>query len=702
MTEPFDDFDEDTPTTDAEDDGDPIDDPDPPDPPDDPDTGLVVEIASNAAASAWTDLTSRVDLYGAHGVHESLHAGGVAHRAEVGTGSGFDFEDEAAAYAMPVKRVVRIRDTASSPNVILLRGRVAEYNTGRGFVPVADERSFGVSLVDANAELRGIPIRKWTRPAETDIARMTALWTTFLKGSPRASTRLKPTYLRNANAVTMPAKVYENTDPAGVAADCAEAAKKEVFVTEDHEIFYDLPISTAYAADLAITDVAPDGIDTFAPQWTDGDPALAGGDEFLSGVVATWSGGRVARVRSSVESAHDYWREAVGVDAKSTADATKRATAILDEHAREEMVYRCSIDLRSADVGRVKKGQLISFRAAAAAVLTPTTLRIGRLVWEPLAPQLYRAHLELSVPLKLGSRLPGGPSAPDEAITTDGAAVALTRYQLFKEDGAGPFGPAAGVWNTVAPDFDFGALGSGDESEIDRGVYANLSWPYTDCGVSSGADVGRATSEAWYRFTVDLSSGVVIGVQVDVDAMLVATGKAIGADTIVVGIHTGASSSGAELTDKGQFTEVGRIGSDGGSMFIPRSLLIDVADGCCWLVLAPGWEVPPDAMICVADDNFLGGHAEAGTNSTTVVSMTTVEIGGAGLSPWVPGVGDVDGTNATFELTGWDGTGVPEARVGVVILGAGEYSYDAGALTVTLNTPPPAAMAGQVAFRYRL
>lgn len=373
---------------------------------------MAVKVELNGgpdAPTSWTDITNFVAVF------KGMRVGGNAHLGGIGTGSGFDLDDDAGEIILPVKRVVRVRETHTSPDTILLRGRIADKGVSRGGGGhIDDARSYDVELDDGNAELRGIPIRRWPRPEESDYRRVVALWRRYLKGSPRATTRLHIKYrsgpyeglgsVRNANRVTLPKQVYTDTDPYGVLKDVAEAAGKEFFVTVDDEIFYDLPTSTRYHSSILITDEDPNDTDEFPPDAEA--KADQDGSEFLSGVVVTYGHNkRVARVRSTIESQHDFWREVIAEDATGAADARKRAQALMSRQAHEDRTYTVVLELTEDEIDLIKYGQTISYEASGTGVKTATTLRIGRLLWEPTAPRRYRAHLELGFPKKMVPRI---------------------------------------------------------------------------------------------------------------------------------------------------------------------------------------------------------------------------------------------------------------------------------------------------------
>jgi hypothetical protein len=366
----------------------------------------TIEIASNAAASSWTDITAVIPW-------PATMWGGQAHQCEVGTSSGFDLDDDAGGVVLPAKRVVRCIEDATSPDTVLFRGRVSDKGLARGTLPTDDAKQFDASLDDNNSSVYGIPVDAWVRPAETGRARVVALAAAFLNGSPRASTVIDySTYVPNSHTVTMPAKTYDATDVAGVLKDCATTEGKQVFVTVDDELFYDIDTSTAYAATLSITDSSPDLSTEFPPIDSRGSEQ---GNEFFTGATLRYgTSSSVSDVRAGAESDHDYWRTVFyDSDAKASTAAQRLAT-MLDNQSIEELRYTCSLRLEETQVDLIKYGHTVSFRSAAAGVLTPVTLRVATLYWEPVGDGVYLAHLELGVPEKLAPRVRRG-SPPDPA-----------------------------------------------------------------------------------------------------------------------------------------------------------------------------------------------------------------------------------------------------------------------------------------------
>jgi hypothetical protein len=363
--------------------------------------GWKLEVAANRQATSWTDRTEIID-------RTTLAIGGVAHRAEIDAGSGFDLADDAGTITLPARRVVRVIEDATTPDTTMFRGRIIGKELARGTRFTGDAKQFDTSLVDYNADFGGLPISRWRRPAETDHARMRALLEEFLQGTKRASTNLLDTYLQTTSPVNLPAYTYDAPagGPAGVVAHIlSEAEFKECFITEDGELFYGPRSSTVYAASLAITDVSPDGITTFPPIEPQG---TEDGTEWLAGVKVVYRDRRfVYVIDNTVLDAHDVWYATI-VDETipNLAAAQRRGNSLLRDVKNENTSYRCSILLKNTQVDLIKRGQTVSFRSAAAGVLSPLVMRVGRLVWHWAGPEHWIANLELDFPRKLAGTIP--------------------------------------------------------------------------------------------------------------------------------------------------------------------------------------------------------------------------------------------------------------------------------------------------------
>jgi hypothetical protein len=363
----------------------------------------TLELAANAAASSWTDIGGIVE-------RSSIRMGGQAANGAAGTGFGFNLDDDAASRTIPARRVVRL----TIGSTVVGRGRVASKAVHRGTRFDGDARRFDVELGDANMHLQGIPIDGWKRPAETDVVRMQALAATYLAGSPRASTNLATTYLSTGDPVTLPAHRYDATNPLGVIDEITRATGKFAFITADDEIFYDAPTSTAYAASLSVTDVSPNMTSSFPPDPSDGSPGSQDGSEFLSGATGRYgSAGSVTDIRSSAETAHDYWREVINLEATASAGATRELTGIMDQRSQEEERFTFGIHLTEAQITLIKYGMTFSFRVADAAVTSARVVRASQITYEELGEGAWLLHVLAGFPEKLAPRL--GRGKPNDA-----------------------------------------------------------------------------------------------------------------------------------------------------------------------------------------------------------------------------------------------------------------------------------------------
>jgi hypothetical protein len=602
-----------------------------------------IEIGADADLGSWTSIGSLVR-------RDSIRVGGRAFNGESAS-CGFDVDDDSAAKSWPPHRVVRVIEDATSPDTTLGWCRVETDSSGRLGRFDGDARRFDVNLSDRNADVRGIVVTSWSRPAETDVARFRALVADWFDGSYRASTDLTDTYVRNANTVTLPAKKYDAVQAGDIAQEIADAAGKIWFITVDGEAFLDIETSTAYAAAISITDAGTDNQTTiFAPGF-DGDAADRDKTEVLSGGVAPYgsSGHKVSERRSTKEAAGDRWEEVLSVDASTSADATSQLGKLLDSRQLEDLTVRCFLDLRADQVDVIKYGQTLSFRGAAAATTTPTTLRIAELTWEEIGKDLYRAHLELARPTKLGGRNKKGKGTPppvfdDTPDTTTRTGVYLTI------DGA----PHSAVHVTADSPADgtktFHFVVSLTDAFGGTPVQQNDP-PYTESG----------------SFTVDSAAGDGSGLQIR-------SGAAILIGPVDLPTNT-------PIYVWGQYTS-----SFGGTGY---------TDGGTDVVFTPafgGWVPPSDITIVVTP----AGSAAGGPGSQMrlcTFELTTVSTPPASgqLVPWEAPQETPDGTTSTFTVSSAVNGYVPGSlRVVVdgqpIVIGLTETDPTAG--TFTLDFAP--------------
>ena len=198
-----------------------------------------------------------------HVIWEEVEAGGRAYRGE-STLASFPMRDErgetGSGAGLPSNLTATSLSAGSRIEWLvngfrLFRGRIGPKDYSRGRQKADRARELVLSANDTNYDLRNIIIDGWSRPQETDVARVQALITTYLSGSPRASTVITNDYVvTGSNTVTLGPKVYDATGPAEVLSEIATIADKLHFVTIDDELFYDGYDSSIYQAGIRISD----------------------------------------------------------------------------------------------------------------------------------------------------------------------------------------------------------------------------------------------------------------------------------------------------------------------------------------------------------------------------------------------------------------------------------------------------------------
>jgi hypothetical protein len=636
---------------------------------------------------------------------ESIELGGQA-TIEATTGEiTVDDDSGTTVTAFVARKIVTWVEDATSPDTTLARGRVEPIDYARGTLFSDDSHQKKVMVSDQNSHLRGIIVDGWVRPAESDYARVLALRNAFLHGSSstspfaRNSTDLATTYIVNANTVTMPANTYNDTDPASVLDDCIRASNKVAFVTVDNELFYAVDTYTGYAANLAIRDDTADtedGIGTiWAPDWT-GRPGSENGQELLSGAKLKYGNGKsVIEHRSGIASLYDKWEETVYDDgAKGATDAATRLSKILDARQQMEKNYACSIEMDETQVDKIKVGQTLTFRAAAANVRSPVTVRVARLTWEVLTagpPRIYRANLELSKPKKLGAYGAYGDRGATEIIArenagntpaetdplTGGSCATPTKRELSRQVNS------SGVYSE--------SYGNPAVKYVESAVYDNSPYTGVGCPIGGGGWSGWSDRAIWWEFTAPADDPTYFGLRVTVDmTAMVSAGGFAGGFTLRLAHGAGAANRWGAGSAFGALPP-----TLAATIFdIPRSLIDWGAVNS--LIIEPDWQCCRDCFFCngVANFSFPVNDGRGQSNNYHDIDISTLcpvrfLSGTTGSSGWVSGYGAVDGVNRTFKLIGWDGTGVVEASINGLIQPNSEVTLDVPNLQVVLDTPPP-------------
>jgi hypothetical protein len=145
-------------------------------------------------------------------------------------------------------------DGPDGAEVRMAAGRIGTKDYTRGVQKADRAREVVMQCGDRNEELQDIIVDAWDRPEETDVVRVNALITAYLSGTPRATTNISNTYVSSDGPVTLPARLYDGTNPRSILQEIAQFANKEFFVTIDDELWYDVATSDSYLAGLRISD----------------------------------------------------------------------------------------------------------------------------------------------------------------------------------------------------------------------------------------------------------------------------------------------------------------------------------------------------------------------------------------------------------------------------------------------------------------
>jgi hypothetical protein len=571
---------------------------------------------------------------------------------------------------------------------------------------------------DNNLLLSHRRIEYWDRGTETDVNRVLAAMAEFC---PDVGT---DTYVSDAITIGMPAKTYQDTFLDEVFADAMDQTAKTWFTDRERQLhFHGLNEDVGFNASISITDESPDRITSFPP----GEPRRNGDPYNLSNdlkVVGTDGTSVIVQDAPSIDQHNSdglVFQDTVNYpDSSDTGTLEAYGVAVLATRAQDRVTYQVTL-YYLPDPTVLEAGMRILTTSAVLGV-SAEWLRISQLAWETPAPNVWIAHLELAQPVRSPWELrhrrkpkkpPPPPEPPGDATVTEDSALTLDVWQLkrnnivFTETRA-----FVGTLDATDHTFTYSHAGGAATVTVGSAIEGEILWPWADCGGLMPAWTGETRLEIWGE--IDLSGGLPddwLGIRVDgqgagwVADYATLSGATPIADQMIYAIGWGLP----DPTAPDEFTTVATVNLfEDWSVFIPRNLLVGGVDNA--LVIAPTWlargwfcqqdlDDPGPGENRPAVDGS-GDSARAHTAANQLATLTPVVLSGSGKSPWVPGDGAIDGSNATFALISWDGSGTPEARVDGIVVGAADYTFDAGALTVTLREPP--ATGAQVAFRYNV
>lgn len=590
----------------------------------------------------------------------------------------------------------------------LFRGFFADRNVGRGDSErTGASRVWDATVVDANGVLQFEVIRGSTakRPRETDTERLAWILGSGYKG---------PVSSSDANVlgydVDLDKADYTGMTMADVLADCGGASGANYFAVwdDDHDeyrLHYYRPTRAFNTSALAISNVPgeADGDATFAPSF-DGrlarDPSRV-----YSGVLLRYGerDSYVFRDSATVLAAIGHRRETTLQDAsvRTAAQAEAKADRYLSEGETELDTITLTLHkVPPSRVNLVRAGQRIACTFShLPGYSSAQWMRVTRrTVTQDGEDQLhYAVTLELSDPKQVGARV-RRPALPVEPDVEDGDSVSLARYCLAFAVGRLSLASAMHYESYADETHWYGPDGSIPDSVMQDSHSYNIPWTAGVCALGGGGYGGLSIREQWFKFDPGDLSGVV-GLRLSV------TLHDTEGDTtdLVVGVSSSAPSGYVQR----EFDEVTRIPAKDGTwdVFLPSSVLVPSADQ--YVCFAAAWDCQAaiGTWICTNDEPGISDVVGNGLYQSGQVRIdpkptaTLVTVSGTGMTSWVGGEGQADGSNRTFALVGWNGKGTPQARVGAVVQAyPADYAYDDDAGTVTFRVAPASGSA--VAFRY--
>lgn len=636
-------------------------------------------------------------------------------------GSGFSLTDAAESGVLAMSRV-RVDDPSGNLNIVghhafrAIETACSWQNLFRGYfadriVKRADSmltgaaRLWDCTVYDLNAALQFEVIRGSAaqRPAETDTARLAWLLGSGFTG-PISS---DDSAVFGADE-DLDKQDYRGMTMADVLSDCAQATGANYFVAWDDALgspvlhYYD-PARAFNSSSLSISNVLSDvdGTTVFAP---DRDAELTRDPSLVYSGVLYRYGDRdsafVYETNGTVLAAIGHKRETAQEDPSlsSAAKATRKADKWLTESETE--LDTISVTLHKvppAQVNLIRAGQRIQVRFThLPGYESFTWVRIQRrtVAQDGETQEYYALTLQLSNPKQGGSRVRHKPGRhPDAGPLVTGSSVSLTQRECRNLFDGFKLDPVATIDYHNPVTKSIGSL-----------IYDNIAYTTCGCPLGAGGWSGRATYEAWYEYTTGALADNVVGVRFVVPASNPSFNFGAYQQPYLYGwLDT-------QPTDVGQSIPLGYVDwiANGAVVDVPRSAINE--GGTSYFCISPGW-TSADAFYC-AQDLVDGTHGPAGATTSggegdsgkvrapTVTAAYLVLDGTSGLAMWVPGDGAIDGSNALFTLTGWDGTGIPLVKVNGLLLDGTDYDVDDVATTVTLRVAPQEG--DNVTFRYQL
>jgi hypothetical protein len=604
--------------------------------------------------------------------------------------SGLDLDDPAAAIFFNGHRPVLIAEGSNR----LFTGYTWDRNFTRGPFRVNADGQKNVELVDLNTlfDDRILDTSSFFRPAETDVARVLALVASGELGT--VDTSLVP----HTNTVALDAGDYRGKHPRDLMNDVVDASGKN-YTLFDHgngrQLYYDLPTNANYATSLRLSTVLADvdNVTTFAPEFPTLGRVLSP-DRVYAKVRVDYDGGTVSVTNPTTATTFRSRETAIyegGVTTK--AAATVKANQFLAEAATEEDTIECVVGLPAALITAIRPAQRILVKFPHLGIADFTAYRVLLSVVAPRGKGERKSDIEYDQRLTLSipkvARWTSKPKAPGSPPS--GAAIECA--------GGGTTSQYRGVYYRDGPEGNagYGTTGLGTGGRVGSAVYYNVPYTASNCPIGGGFWTATQTMELWYQFTAPADTGQ-IGMRVSIDGETMWNNGSGYRGGWEFRIYPAAPS--ALLFAQGYHVAIGGITSN--DFFIDRSLVTWGAVNS--FILHPLWRAGGEFCNLTAnfenpEDDGRGSSGKYGVPGLFLTYTVCDYIDGAiGLSPWIGGRGAVDGSNRTYTLLDWSGSGSPEARVNGIDIPREQLTYNTSALTVTLPYAP--GTGDEVQFRY--
>ena len=337
--------------------------------------GLVVAYSSPATpgVASWIeDLSSAVRLGTIDGLVDNAELGTVGM-------SSIMFDDPTGTLGHAGNTIVGLKqlhidETACAPgDQRLWTGYIADrrYRRGTDSLITGVARKIDATITDVNGFLSFrlfAPVAmdatsSFNRPAETDIARVNALFT----GDFLSDTLYDDGLVSTCAGVAMDACDYTGQHPADVLNDCSQASGRNHFAqyneaTGHYQLFYDFDYSPVYDSPLQISNVLADvdGVTTFAPE-PDAE-LVRDPSRVISAAYGPFNGSNSPAYRTRPANASNYaWRDATAPSSnvKTLAKMNARLDRYLKDSVPEDDRITCTVKLPASKVTGIKAGQRV-------------------------------------------------------------------------------------------------------------------------------------------------------------------------------------------------------------------------------------------------------------------------------------------------------------------------------------------------------